>query len=449
MDYQSFKKAVIAQAEALGITEYELYYESGSETSVGVFQHEINEFSSSAQGGGVCFRCIVGGKMGYASTQALNENEAKAIVVKAADNAAVLEADEQVFLCEGGKAYEALNVTPYDLPAVDALISKALETQEKLYAADPAVIDGCQTQAFSEHSELAIYNSKGLDLHWENNAAGLVVVSVVTDGKEMSNAYEIKLGELDKLDTDKMVAKATEDAKRKLGGEPPATGVYPVVFDPEAMASLLGVFSSVFSSENAQKGLSRLGSMEGEVIAAPCVTLVDDPFHPESRAQRNFDSEGCPTRKKNVIEGGKLNTLLYNMKTAAVAGKETTGNAAKAGYAGAVNVRPFTMYLDAGELTEEQILQKAGNGVLITDLGGLHAGANPISGDFSLQSSGFLIQDGKKGEYIKSFTVAGNFYDMLKNITALSDKVTLPSPFGITTFGSPYVLVENLSIAGK
>lgn len=448
MDYQSFKNAVIAQAEALGITEYELYYESGSDTSVGAFMHEINEFSSS-QGGGVCFRCIVNGRMGYASTQALNEAEARDIVEQAAANAVVLEADEQVFLCEGGKEYEPLNVTPYALPTVEELIAKTLETQEKLYAADPAVIDGCQTQGISEHSEIAIYNSKGLDLHWENNAAGLIAVAVVSDGQEMADAYEIKLGELSGLDNDKMTAKAVADAKRKLGGEAPATGVYPVVFDPDAMSSLLGVFSSVFSSENTQKGLSRLVDQEGQVIAAQCVTLVDDPFHKDSRAQMNFDGEGCPTHKKNVIENGRLNTLLYNMKTAAVAGRETTGNAGKAGYDGAVNVRPFAMYLAAGGYTEEELLAKAGSGVLITSLQGLHAGANPISGDFSLQSAGFLIRDGKKGEYVKSFTVAGNFYDLLKNITALSDKVTLPSPFGLTTFGSPYVLVENLSIAGK
>ena len=107
------------------------------------------------------------------------------------------------------------------------------------------------------------------------------------------------------------------------------------------------------------------------------------------------------------------------------------------------------MYLENGDLTEEELLAKAGNGVYITDLSGLHAGANPISGDFSLQSAGFLIQDGKKGEYIKSFTVAGNFYDMLKNITAVSDTVVLPNAMGKTTFGSPCVLVEQLSIAGK
>ena len=448
MDYQSFKQAVIARAKELGIDEYELYYESGSDTTVGVFQHEVNQFSSST-GGGVCFRCIVNGKMGYASTQALSEEEARAIVQQAADNAAVLEADEQVFLCEGGKEYEPLEVTPVALPSTEELIAATLATQEKLYAADPAIIDGCETQGVSEHSEIAICNSKGLDLHWENDASGLVVVAVVSDGKEMADSFEVKLGELSKLDTDKMTAKAAADAKRKLGGEPPATGVCPVVFHPDAMSDLLATFSGIFSSENTQKGLSRLGGQEGQVIAAPCVTLVDDPFHKESRAPMNFDGEGCPTHRKNVIENGVLKTLLYNMKTAAVAGKETTGNAAKMGYDGPVMVRPFTMYLSGGEYTEEELLRKAGNGVYITSLGGLHAGANAISGDFSLQSAGFVIRDGKKAEYVKSFTVAGNFYDLLKNITALADNVTLPNPMGVTTFGSPSVLVENLSIAGK
>lgn len=448
MDYQSFKQAVIAQAEALGIAEYELYYQSGSDTSVGVFMHEVNQFSSS-EGGGVCFRCIVNGKMGYASTQALNEAEAKAIVQQAADNAAVLESDEQVFLCEGGKEYEPLELNPYELPTTEELIGTTLATQEKIYAADSTVVDGCQTQGIREHSEIAIYNSKGLDLHYENNAAGLVAVAVVSDGKEMADSYEIKLGEMSKIDTDKMTAKAVADAKRKLGGEPPATGVYPVVFNPDAMCSLLGVFSSVFSSENTQKGLSRLGDQEGKVIAAPCVTLVDDPFHKENPMPINFDAEGCPTHKKNVIENGVLTTLLYNMKTAAVAGKETTGNAAKGSYDAPVMVRPFTMYLAGGDCTEDELLAKAGNGIYITSLGGLHAGANPISGDFSLQSAGFLIENGKKTAYVKSFTVAGNFYDLLKNITALADNVTLPSAMGMTAFGSPSVLVENLSVAGK
>ena len=448
MTFQEFKNLVIAACEEAGIAEYELYYAAGSSVSVDTFRHEINEFSSSYTGG-VCFRCIVDGKMGYASTEALNAEQAKAIVAKAADSATVLEAEEQVFLGEGGQEYEELTIKPYDLPTTEELINTILEVEKKIYAADPAVIDGSQVNGIIEQSEVAIYNSKGLDLQYKNNASGLVVVGVVSDGKEMSNDYQIKLGKLDEIDTDALVKKAVEDAKVKLGGEPAPTGQYPVVFDSGAMSSILGVFSSVFSSEAAQKGLSRLGDAEGQVIAAPIVTLVDDPFHPENPEPINFDAEGSPTHKKNVIEKGELKTLLYNLKTAAVAGKKTTGNASKAGYDASVGLRPFTMYLENGDLTEEELLAKAGNGVYITDLGGLHAGADPISGDFSLQSSGFMIRDGKKAEYVKSFTVAGNFYDLLKNITALANNCHLPRAMGMTTFGAPSVLVDGLSVAGK
>ena len=448
MTFQEFKKLVIAQCEQAGITEYELYYQAGSSISVDTFRHAINEFTSSTSGG-VCFRCIVGGKMGYASTEALNEEQAKAIVAKAADSAGILEAEEQVFLGEGGQEYEQLQTKAYDLPGTEELISTVLAVQEKLYAADPAVIDGCQTEGILEHSEIAIYNSKGLDLSHSNNASGLVVVGVVSNGQEMANDFQIKLGKLDEIDADAMVHEAVDGAKQKLGGEPAPTGQYPVIFNTDAMSSMLGVYASVFSSEAAQKGLSRLGDSEGQIIAAPIVTLVDDPFHPENPEPINFDAEGSPTHKKNVIEKGELKTLLYNLKTAAVAGKKTTGNASKAGYDSAVGLRPFTMYLENGDLTEEELLQKAGNGVYITSLGGLHAGADPISGDFSLQSAGFMIRDGKKAEYVKSFTVAGNFYDLLKNITALANNCHLPRAMGMTTFGAPSVLVDGLSIAGK
>ena len=448
MHFNKFKNLVIAACRDAGITEYELYYQSGSSTSIDTFRHEINEFSASEEGG-VCFRCIVNGKMGYASTEDLSEAQAKSVVAKAADNAEVLESEEMVFLGEGGQKYEPLADKSYPLPTTEALIAKVLETTEKLYAADPMAVDGCQTQGISESGEIAIYNSKGLDLHWKGQAAGLVAVGVVSDGKEMSNDFKIKLGQLDKIDTDELVHKAVSGAKEKLGGEVAPTGQYPVVFNTDAMCSLLGVYSSIFNSESAQKGLSKLAGKEGEVIAAPCVTLIDDPFHKDNPMPIPFDAEGSPTFCKAVIEKGVLKTLLYNMKTAAVAGKKTTGNASKAGYDAAVRVSPFTMYLAGGDITEDELLQKAGNGVYINSLGGLHAGANPISGDFSLQSAGFLIRDGKKADHVKSFTVAGNFYTLLENITALADNCQLPRAMGMTTFGAPTVLVEGLSVAGK
>lgn len=448
MTFNEFKNHVIAACQEAGITEYELYYSASESTSVDTFQHSINEFTASRDGG-VCFRCIVGGKMGYASTEDLSAGQAKAVVAKAADSALLLESEETVFLGEGGQEYEALKIQPYALPGADALITAALDAQEKLYAADPAVIDGCQTNCIAERSEMAIYNSKGLDLHYENTVTGLIAVAVVSDGSEMENSYEVKLGQLEDMDFAAVTAKAAKSAKAKLGSQVAPTGQYPVVFSPEAMCSLLGVYSGIFSSEAAQKGLSQLADAEGTVIASDIVTLVDDPFHKDNPMPINFDAEGSPTHRKNVIEKGKLCTLLYNLKTAAVAGKKTTGNASKVGYDGAVAVRPFTLYLENGDISEAELLQQVGSGIYINSLGGLHAGANPITGDFSLQSAGFMIEDGIKTTAVKSFTVAGNFYDLLKNITALANNCELPMAMGMTAFGSPSVRVDGLSIAGK
>jgi len=91
----------------------------------------------------------------------------------------------------------------------------------------------------------------------------------------------------------------------------------------------------------------------------------------------------------------------------------------------------------------------AGDGIYITEINGLHAGANPVSGDFSLQSAGFMIRGGKKCEAVKSFTVAGNFFELLKAISALGDKLERGVTTGFTGFCAPDVLVPDMSIAGK
>ena len=81
MDFSVFKKLVIARCEELGLKDYELYYQMAESVSAETYQHSISEFTSSTEGG-VCFRCIVNGKMGYASTEELSENQAAAIVLR-------------------------------------------------------------------------------------------------------------------------------------------------------------------------------------------------------------------------------------------------------------------------------------------------------------------------------------------------------------------------------
>lgn len=449
MDWMEFQQAVIRAAQRQQLVDYELYFRSGDGASVTVYgQDEVKDFCSATEGG-VCFRCAVGGKMGYASTQVLSEESAVEIVRRAMDNAIVLEKEEPIFLSPGEETYPACPESDETMPDSKALIQKALSLQKALYNAHPSVGKGTENEVGATHTTIRIWNSKGLELNYDRTFITAVAVPVVEEKGEKNNEMVLAVGRLAELDEEKLAQKAVAQVRAKLGAEVPETGAYPVVLAPEAMSNLLTVFSTAFSADTAQKGLSLLRGCEGEKIASPLVTLVDDPLSEKCAMPMPFDAEGMPTRRKNVVEQGILTTLLYDQRRALAAGKATTGNASKRSYSTPVSVQPFTFYLAAGDCSEEELLEKAGDGIYITDVGGLHAGANPISGDFSLQSSGFRIEGGKKTTPLKSFTVAGNFYHLLQDITAVADNLEVPLPGDITCYGSPSVLVEGLTIAGK
>ena len=147
------------------------------------------------------------------------------------------------------------------------------------------------------------------------------------------------------------------------------------------------------------------------------------------------------TYAKNVVENGVLKTLLYNRMYAKLMGKETTGNARDA-----KTIEPKGLYIAPGQETPESLLERLGNGIYVTGLNGLHAGANTQSGDFSLQATGFLVESGKKTRPVKNFTVADNFFNLIKKVDALTNEVK----FSLTSsVGAPEVLFTDVSISGK
>ena len=88
-------------------------------------------------------------------------------------------------------------------------------------------------------------------------------------------------------------------------------------------------------------------------------------------------------------------------------------------------------------------------GVYVTSVTGLHAGTNAITGDFSIQCGGFMIRNGVKAESVTSFTISGNFFDMLKQVKEIGSDLQFQLPSGFTMIGAPSVWVGKLSIAGE
>ena len=253
----------------------------------------------------------------------------------------------------------------------------------------------------------------------------------------------------DSFDAEAIAKKASEGALKKIGAGSVPSGKYNIVISGKQMRSLLSAFSPAFSAKNARMGLSLLAGKEGQVIASEIVTLTDDPMREGNDIVTPFDAEGVATYRKSVIEKGVLRTLLHNLESAHFAGVESTGNASKGGYSSPVGISPYSFCIEGGDLSFDELLGVCGNGIYITELKGLHAGTDSVTGDFSLESAGFMIEDGKITKAVKSFTVAGNFFTLLKDVAALSDKVDTGVPTGFTSFGSPDVLIRDMSVAGK
>ena len=447
MDFFNIKEIIVSAAKSSGIEKYEVYCTSNEEISAETLKHEISSISSGMTGG-VGFRCIVDGKMGYASTNSLDAEELAALVTRAADNARVIENADEVFIFEGSENYA--KTTCGEPAVVDAATLKdcALKLQEKLYGYSDAVVDGTQSAAISFVSEVYLYNSYGLELKNKVGMSGCYASAVISRDGEKQSGFEFALGtEGEGIDT--LPAKAVDGAIEKLGAGFVESGKYNIVISGKQMRSILSAYSSCFSAKNALMGLSLLAGKEGEKIASDIVTITDDPMREGCPVQTAFDGEGVAAYKKNVVENGVLNTLLYDLKTAKKAGKTTTANGQRGGYASQVSIAPYNFSIAAGESSLDELFAAVGNGIYITELKGLHAGADAVTGDFSIESAGFKIVDGKKGQAVKTFTIAGNFFELLKNITMIADKVEWGIPSGFCVFGSPAVLVEGISVAGK
>ena len=447
MNFENIKSCVFEAAKQAGVEEYEIFYTSESSISAETLKDEISAFAYGVSGG-ICFRCVLDGKIGSASTELIEESELRAIVQRAVSNAKNIESDDPAIIFKGSEKYEQLTTKPFEMPTASTIKNNALAIQKDTYAQSEYVTDGTQSCIFAGESEMRLVNSYGLDLSNKHGVHGAYIQAVVNKDGEAEEYFEMREAvELDALSD--LPAKSVNGALAKLGARGVASGKYDVVFSAKQVRALLSTYSSVFSARNAQLGLSLLRGKVGETIASDKITLIDDPMREGCMAQTAFDGEGVATYKKTVIDGGVLNTLLYDIATAEKEGIASTGNGQRSGYADPVTISPYSFYISAGDKSFDEMIAPIADGIYITAMKGLHAGADAVTGDFSIDSEGFRIRDGKVCEAIKSFTVAGNFFELLSGIKEVANDLSFGLPSGFTVYGAPSILVSDMSIAGE
>lgn len=441
MTLEQFRQAAFDAALALGCESAETYEVSGGDFAVTVLDGEIDTYNSS-RSFGVGLRVIVGGKNGYAYTELLED--AETLVRRAMDNAAVIE-NTDVIPMQGAQSYPT--VTPPAQPLCGMSerekIGLALQMERLAKDVDPRFARAEYCGVNSSWTKTGIYNTLGLcaEESSENGSAMFYAIAEENGTPQCSGTYRSGVAALDSA---AIVKEAVEEACARFGASPVAPGDYPVIMRFDAAEALLGGFSGMFSADAAQKGLSLLAGKENTRIGADCVTIIDDPLHPIDPSA--FDAEGTPSVTKTVVENGVLKTLLHNLKTALKAGVQSTANASRTPGT-PVSVSPTNFYIQPGEKTLAQLLDDMGNGLLITEISGLHAGLNPVSGSFSLLANGFLVEGGKLVRPVEQITVAGSFLSLLGDVCDVGNDLSYET-YGCGGIGAPSLRIKSLKVAG-
>jgi PmbA protein len=443
MTFEQFKDACFQCALEKGCESAEVYTASSDGFSVNVLNAEIIKYAVE-RNKGLNLRVLFDGKTGYAYTEVFEDPET--LVAHAIDNAKAIE-NTDASPMQGACEYPEITEKPN--PVVDMSeeekIDLALNLERDTLAYDPRVNRMGFCSVDTGVAETHIYNTLGLKADSTERYSYAVLGPILRDGDEEHESYSFKFG-AGITDCADIIRESVENTLMQFRASTVDSGEYRILLRNDAAGDLLSAFSSMFFAERVQKGLSLLCGKLGQPIASEAVTIVDDPF--EADNPRAFDAEGVPSVLTSVVEKGVLKNYLYNLKSALKDGVASTSNAGRMGAAGAVTTAPSNFYIEKGEQSFETLRTALGNGLLITELSGLHAGLNPISGDFSLIAKGQLVENGEIVRSVDQITVAGNFLAMMQGIEAVGSDLRFGPP-GFGRIGSPSLLIGKLIVSGK
>ncbi|GAA5513164.1 metalloprotease PmbA [Deinococcus carri] len=434
---------LLERARTQGVT-LEVYGERGTATSVKAYGGEVSEFKLSTRQG-VGLRALVRGAWGYSFTENLSRPALDRALDSAVENAELVQPEPAAALHDWPPP-PALDLYGEGLSGVtvEQKVQVALNLDRVAREADPRVVSVPYGGYQDGDLQRLVGNSAGLGREERQLYAMQYAYPLVSEAgqNKMQGDWQFTR-EFTELDPTRTALSAVEKAAALLGAKPAPSGTFPAVITGECLAQLLMLFSPMFSGKMVEEGKSPLAGRLGEQVASPLVTLVDDPTLPRGLNSRAFDAEGCPSVPLTLIAAGTLTAFLHNAATAARAGTGSTGHADRHGIQGTVGVGPSNLFMQAGQ-TDGPALAPGLTGLRLTDVSGGHAGANPITGDFSLEAQGFWLEEGEVAHPLEVFTVAGNILDLLAGIEAAGSEVHW-TDYGA---GAPDVRVNALAVGG-
>ncbi len=445
-EVESISAWILDEALRKGASGADVLYSEGAGSGLSLKDGEIEECVTGFTAGLGVRTIMSDGRQGISYGNRLDRASIKELVEWSLVNCRNSEPEEGIMLYKGKMVSDpALDLEDPGIIAITPQRRMELCREMTGYArsADKKVLS-VRSASWHDGWGASFYCTTTGLAGWERGSSASCVLTVIADDGENTEigGYGLESRRLDELDIKLTALKAVEKTVSALGGRPITTGPYTIVVEPETASSLVEVIGDLFCAPEIHKGRSMMKGRLGEQVASSCVNLVDDGRIPWKAGTGSWDSEGVPTGRTVLIEGGTARSYLYNLQYAWKDGVSSTGNACR-GMSSLPEVGNSNVVLQAGDSDPGALISGVASGLLLTEMMGLHT-IDPISGDFSVGAKGHLIEKGKITRPVSGVTIASNLKDFLKNIAAVGSDLEF---FG--SVAAPTLVVENIVVAGE
>jgi len=408
------------------------------ETSAVDFENDKLKSAESSQRTDIVVKVIVDGKVGSSTTTDPTDIEG---VVSRALEAAEFGPDAH-FEMPDPRDLEAVKTFDPELLPLEkpAMIHMGQGMLDMINAYNPEILASAVVN--KSVSKIDFANSAGAAYSTENTDFQVASGGQLTRGTDILFVYDSKGVRNRGIDTEDVASQAIERFRLAEEIAPVDSGEMPVIFTPQGFIAILLSLGLAVDGKNAHLGASPLRDKLGEQIADPSFTLVDDPFIDYGPKTSAFDNEGMARKVTPLVEKGVLKNFIYDLDTAGRAGTQPSGHGSS---------RSFTnLVIEPGATSLDSMIQDVKEGLMVTDFLGLGQG-NPINGEFSLNVFlGYKIENGKLVGRVKDVMLAGNAFNALKDITAISqEREWVSGPYTYYSGLMPYIQIGKLSVTAK
>lgn len=314
----------------------------------------------------------------------------------------------------------------------------------------------------NNHRFVAIFNSKGKWFKRDTEFARLAYQLIVADQNGMETGFTGPGCQQDisyfktKVDPRKEARKAAETALKMLTAKECPSGKMPVVIGNGWGGVLFHeACGHPLEASAVSRGLSCFSGKEGQMIASPIVTAIDDSTIPCEWGSIDIDDEGNYGTKRVLIKDGKLVDFMIDDFNGRRMGREGNGSCRRQNYKFCPTSRMSNTYIDNGKSTPKEIIKATKLGLYAVSFNG--GSVDPATGEFNFGcSEAYIIRDGKIAEPVKGATLIGKGEEILTKIDMVGNDLAFgqgmcgaASGSIRTNVGQPTLRVSEMTVGGR